>query len=276
MTDPDQFIRRRLSAYSRQVSDDVRAPGTQEVYRTVKHRQQRRTTVITVACIAVVIVLLGTVVSMRRNSSVPVTVPPSASSSPVLVSPSPSSSPSLSPSPPSSPSHSPSHSSPAPSKPPASPPAPGPARRSFPVVDGSELHVVALDRVTLRPAGDHYEGTVYVDVYNSGRVPEAYNNVYLTVPGGVQEQAVGALDIGGCGIPDPPETWICNGNAVPAAGGYARTAFAVTVGILPGSSTQTITGFAVRFVARDQQNTVLTDVTPADNKAVVTLVLPPA
>jgi hypothetical protein len=276
MTDPDQLLRRRLSAYSRQVADDVRAPGTHEVYRTVKHRQQRRTAVITVACIAVVVVLLGTVVSMRRNESVPVTVPPSASPS-VVAPPSPapsSASPSSSPS--ASPSPTPPATSKSPSKPPASPPAPGPARRTFPVVDGSDLHVVSLDRVTLQPAGDHYEGTVYVDVYNSGRLPEAYNNVYLTVPGGVQQQASGPLDVGGCGIADPPETWVCNANGVPAVAGYARTAFAVTVAIVPGSSTQTITGFAVRFVAKDQQNAVLTDVTPADNKAVVTLVLPPA
>ncbi len=274
MTDPDQFIRRRLSAYSRQVSDDVIAPGTQDVYRTVKHRQQRRTAVITIACIAVVVVLLGTVVKMRRDESVPVTVPPS----PSLVAPPPSASASPSPSSSPSPSLSPSQPSRAPSKTPSkSPlPSPGPARRSFPVVDGSELHLVALDRVTLRPVGDHYEGTVYIDVYNSGRQPEAYNHVYLTVPGGVQEQSTGALDIGGCGIPPAPETWVCNGNAVSAQAGYARTAFTVTVTIAPGSSTQTVPGFAVRFEAVDQQNTVLTDVTPADNKAVVTLVLPPA
>jgi hypothetical protein len=271
VTDPDQFLRGRLSAYSRQVADDVRAPGTQEVYRTVKHRQQRRTAVITMACIAVVIVLLGTVVSMRRNESVPVTVPPSSSPSPVFVSPSPSSSPSFSHFSPT-----PHASSKRPSKPPVSPAAPGPARRSFPIVDGSELHLVALDSVTLRPVGDHYEGTVYVDVYNSGRLPEAYNHVYLTVPAGVTEQSTGQLDIGGCGIPPAPETWVCNGNAVSAQGGYARTAFAVTVAVAPGSSTKTIPGFAVRFEAVDRQNTALTDVTPADNKAVVTLVLPPA
>jgi hypothetical protein len=150
----------------------------------------------------------------------------------------------------------------------------GPSRRSFPIVDGSELHVVALDKVTLRPVGDHYEGTVNVDVYNSGRQTEEYNNVYLTVPAGVKWQASGPVGVGGCGIPDPPETDVCNGNAVSAAGGYARTTFTLTVNIAPGTSTQTIPGFAVRFVAVGQGNAVLTDVTPADNKAVVTLVLP--
>jgi hypothetical protein len=143
------------------------------------------------------------------------------------------------------------------------------------VVDGSELHVVALDRVTLQPVGDHYEGVVYVDVYNSGRQTEEYNNVYLTVPDGVKEQSGGPLDIGGCGIPPAPETWVCNGYAVPAMGGYARVWFSVTVNIAPGDSSRTVPGFAVRFVAVGQQNKVLTDVTPADNRAEVTLVLPP-
>jgi hypothetical protein len=50
----------------------------------------------------------------------------------------------------------------------------------------------------------------------------------------------------------------------------------VTVAIAPGASTRTVPGFAVRFVAVGQQNKVLTDVTPADNRAEVTLVLPPA
>jgi hypothetical protein len=142
-------------------------------------------------------------------------------------------------------------------------------------VDGSELHVVALDRVTLHPEGDHYVGTVNVDVYNSGRQTNEYTRVYLTRPPGVQYQSSGPVGIYGCVIPDPPETDVCGGNAVSAAGGYARTVFYLTVNIAPGSSTQTIPGFAVRFVAMGQQNTVLTDVTPADNKAVVTLVLPP-
>jgi hypothetical protein len=215
------------------------------------------------------------VIQLRRNPTVPVTVPPSASASPA-----PSASASLSSSPTTSPSPSLSSASStapsrSPSRTPSKPPTadPGPARRSFPVVDGSELHVIALDRVTLHPVGDHYEGVVYVDVYNSGRQPENYNYVYLTVPTGVTEQPEGPLQVGGCGIPDPPETWLCNGNAVSAGGGYARIWFTVTANVAPGSGTQTIPGFAVRFVAVGQGNAVLTDVTPADNKAVVTLVL---
>ena len=48
MTDPDQvdqLIRRRLTAYSREVSADVKAPGAHDVYRAVKHRQKRRVAV---------------------------------------------------------------------------------------------------------------------------------------------------------------------------------------------------------------------------------------
>ena len=282
MTDPDQFdelIRRRLTAYSRQVAADVKAPGTHDVYRAVKHRQQRRIAVLAVACLAVLVVLLGTVVQLRRGPSVPGTVPPPSSSPPAERSSGAPESPSATPSAPPSQSPSPSAPSPTPSKttPPGTPAAdPGPTRRSYPVVDGSELHVVALDRVALRPVGDHYEGTVYVDVYNSGRQPEQYNNVYLTVPGGVQEQPGGPLNIGGCVIPAPPETWVCNGDAVAAGGGFVRVWWTVTVTIAPSATARTIPGFAVRFVAVGQQNTVLTDVTPADNKATTTLVLPAA
>ena len=277
MTDP---IARRLSAYSQQIADEVRAPGAHDVYRTIKLRQQRRTTVVTIASIVAVVLLLGTVVQLRRDRTGPVSVPPSASPSPVVVVPP---SPSLSPSPSASasPSLSPSLSpTPRASKSPSQPPPveAGPARRSYPIVDGSDLHVVALDSVTLHPVGDHYEGSVIVDAYDSGRQPEAYNYVYLTMPAGVSEMGLssGPLNIGGCGIPSPPESWICGGGAISAAGGYARTTFHLTVAIAPGPSTQTLRSFAVRFEAVDQHNTVLTDVTPGDNKAVVSLVLPPA
>ena len=280
MTEPEQFdqlIRRRLTAYSWEATADVIAPGTHDVYRVVKQRQRRRIAALAAACVAVLIVLLGTVVQLRRNASVPGVVPPSASPSaqpPASTgTASPSSTPSNSPSPPPSPTaHTPTPSTNPPSTPP--PTDPGPARRSYPVVDGSELHVVALDRVTLRPVGGHYEGIVYVDVYNSGRQTEEYNNVSITTPPGVQEQPGGPLGIGGCGVAAPPETWVCPAAAVPAAGGYVRSWFTVTVNIAPGGRAQTIPGFAVRFEAYGQQNAVLTDVTPADNKATTTLVLP--
>jgi hypothetical protein len=279
MTDPDQYdrlIRRRLAAYSREASGDVLAPGAQDVYRAVKHRQRRRTTVLAVAGVCLLMVLLGNVYLQHRNALGPATVPPSPSLPTQSQSP-PGASASVSPTPSHSPSPSPSRNTPSPTRSSSgSPPSdPGPARRTYPVVDGSELHVVALDRVTLRPVGDHYEGVVYVDVYNSGRQTEEYNDVYLTTPAGVQEQPGGPLEIGGCGIPSPPETWVCNAKAVSAMGGRVRVWFTVTVDIAPGGSSRTVPGFAVRFVAVGQQNKVLTDVTPADNRAEVTLVLPP-
>ena len=270
----ERGLTQRFAAYRRDVSDDVRAPGVEAVHRTVLHRHRRRT----VVAGALAVLALGAVVVRSAVGGTPETGPVGPTSpSPTGTASPPSSAPSTAPSsaPPSSSSPSSVASS---SRPPSTPPAAEqvPARRSYPVVDGFEMHVVALPEVRLQPVGGVYRGIVYVDVYNSGRQPSNYNAVYLTEPAGVDwDSPNGYPTQGGCVGTDPPETWVCPSDPVPAAGGYRRLPFEVQVNIAPGSTTRTVDGFAVRVMGRDPDGKSV-DATPGDNKVTVRLVLPPA
>jgi hypothetical protein len=51
--------------------------------------------------------------------------------------------------------------------------------------------------------------------------------------------------------------------------------FDIRVNVAPGTTTQVIEGFTVRVMGQDQAGEPV-DVTPADNKVMVRLVLPPA
>jgi hypothetical protein len=164
------------------------------------------------------------------------------------------------------------------SRPPASvPPAEQvPASRTFAVVDGYEIHVVALPEVKLQPVDGLYRGVVYVDVYKSGRRPSNEDMVYITEPPGVRwDSPDGYPTMGACMGTPAPETWGCMSEPVPSGGGYRRMPFTLKVNVAPGPTTQTIEGFAIRVMPRDQAGNP-TDATPADNKVTVRLILPPA
>jgi hypothetical protein len=264
----------RFSAYRSDLSDDVRAPGVEAVHRTVLRRQKRRNTVAS----ALAVLAIGAGVVQFALAGGPQTGPAGPTSQSPSVSASPESSvPSASPSSASPSSASPSG-TPSSSRPPSTPPPAEqvPAPRSYPVVDGYEIHVVALAEVRLEPVDGVYRGIVYVDVYNSGRQASSSNSVYLTEPPGVRwDSTAGSSSImGGCVGTAPPETWVCPAEGVPAAGGYQRMPVHVRVNTAPGATTRTIDGFAVRVMGRDQAGPV--DATPADNKVTVRLILPPA
>jgi hypothetical protein len=274
MTDTDREFQSRFDAYRRGLSGNVRPPGAEAVHRTVLRRQRRRTAVAGALAVVALIVALAQFAVDRGPDSAPIGPPgPSVTGTPSPVT---SASPSASPSSASPSSASPSSKSSS-SRPPASvPPAEQvPPSRTFAVVDGYELHVVALPEVRLQPVDGLYRGIVYVDVYNSGRQPSNYDSVYITEPPGVDwDSPDGYPTMGGCVGVASPETWGCGLEGVPAAGGYRRLPFTVKVNVAPGRTTQTVDGFAIRVMPEDQTGKP-TDATPADNKVTVRLVLPP-
>jgi hypothetical protein len=272
MDSHDRVIRQRFAAYRGEVTDEVRAPGIEDVHRVVFRRQRRRTAAVGVACAILVGLVVGQFLTRQPTPTNPSgAVSPSPSAEPGGQSPSSAGSPS------GTPSSSPPHSQPPSSSSSRPPTDPGPSRRTYPIVDGSELHVVALKTVTLQPDGDTYRGSVDIDVYDSGRQPHEYTRIYIGLPAGIQwDSTLGNPTSGGCGGATPPETWTCPGEPVPAMGGYRRLTFYLRANIKPGASTLTVNGFSVRVDAVGQAGTVLPDATPADNKAVVSLRLPPA
>jgi hypothetical protein len=277
----ERMLIARFAAYRRDLSDDVQAPGVEAVHRTVLHRQRHRN----VLAGALAVLALGAVVARFAMDGGPQTGPVSPASPTLTVQASPEASgsgPSTGPSS-AAPSSTPPSSRPPSSRPPSSrpsgtattPPEQVPAHRTYPVVDGLEMHVVALAEVRLQPVNGVYRGIVYVDVYNSGRQPSSYSHVFITLPAGVEwDTSTANPTMGGC-VGAPPETWTCPAEAVPAGGGYRRMPFTMRVNIAPGQATQVVDGFAVRVMAADSQGKPA-DVTPADNKATVRLVLPPA
>jgi hypothetical protein len=275
VTDTDRQFQARFDAYRRDLAGTVRPPGAEAVHRTVLRRQRRRTAVAgALAVVALVVVLMQFAID-RGPDSAPIGPPaPSVTGPPsAVVSPSPSPPPSSA-----APSSAAPSSQPPTSRAPSSAPAAEqvPASRSYPVVDGYEMHVVALPEVRLQPVDGLYRGIVYVDVYNSGRQPSDTNMVYITEPAGVRwDSPDGYPTMGACMGTDPPETWGCMSEAVPSGGGYRRMPFVLKVSVAPGPTTQTIDGFAVRVMPRNQAGQPV-DATSADNKVTVRLVLPPA
>jgi hypothetical protein len=279
MTDDDRDVQTRFASYRRELSGEVRAPGVEAVHRTVFRRQRRRTMV--AGWVAVAAIGLAAVqVAVRDGTDVGPVAPASPSAAGTTAAPA---SPSGAASSDTRPSATGSTSGPPTSSPPATSASAAvqvPPARTFPVVDGVELHVVALSEVRLQPVGDSYRGTVYVDVYNSGRQSGTQNNVYVTVPAGARwDTTVDPPINGGCGLA-PPEvgapagTVACPAEALPAGRGYRRMAFHLVVAIAPGPAVKPLDGFQVRvFVADGPRDAP--DRTPADNMVAVRLLLPP-
>jgi hypothetical protein len=238
----------------------------------VLRRQRRRTAAAGALAVVAIVIALAQFAVDRGPDSAPIGPPSPSPTGPP--SPAVSVTPSSTPSSAAPSSSAPSSRSPSSRPPSSAPPAEQvPPARSFPVVDGYEMHVVALPEVRLQPVDGLYRGIVYVDVYNSGRQPSNSSAVFVTEPEGVVYE--NQLGNGVCFRTAPPETWGCGGEAVPAAGGYRRMPFDIRVNLAPGQTTRTIDGFAVRVMAQDRSGNPV-DVTPADNKVVVRLVLPPA
>jgi hypothetical protein len=260
MTDQDRSAP-RFAAYHRAVSGEVRAPGVEAVHRAVLRRQRRRTALAMAAVIAVAVAAFSQFA--LGGEFVPLPAGPTATPSPSMVRPSPSGA---------APSPSSSSSSPTPGPGVSEVATAGPDLRAYPVVDGPELHVVALASVSLRPVDGAYRGTVNIDVYNSGRQPYTYLRLHLSIPEGVRwDTTDGSPTLGGCG--GSPAEWICGLNPVPAGGGRVRLPFQlVTSDFAPGSA---IPGFAARVVGANVNSVDYADATPDDNRVEVRLLVDP-
>jgi hypothetical protein len=283
MTSPDPgdgLLSRRFSAYRRELDDQIRAPGVSAVYRTIHRRQRTRMVAVSVAAVITIVLLIGQFALARQESRPPADRPmPAPSVVEPSVDPAGSASPSPSASPPASSSSAQrpggTTAPPRSSSPPAGPQVAMPPQRTFPVVDGSELHVVGPPGpVTLRPDGGVYRGVIYVDVYNSGRQTHTWVSVYVTEPAGVRiDSSRGNVGFGSCVGASPPETWACSGSSIPAEGGYRRYPVAVQVDLAPTPTERRVDGFALRFGAAKGDGTDQTDATPADNHVAVPIVL---